>query len=106
MAAVLASRAHRRLHHSLHSLASSTSKAYTKMFRTFLSFCVFVSINIFSISGAGFTKPPLERTSFSKGRWVFSLWEGHLKIQFHKASFNSPYQRSSLNLKEGANVLS
>ena len=47
MAAVLASRAHRRLHHSL---ASSTSKAYSKMFRTFLSFCVFVSINIFSIS--------------------------------------------------------
>ena len=36
---------------------------------------------------------------------VFFLWEGHLKIQFHKASFNSPYQRSSLNLKEGANVL-
>ena len=47
MAAVLASRAHRRLHDSL---ASSTSKAYTKMFRTFVSFCVVVSINIFSIS--------------------------------------------------------
>ena len=56
--------------------------------------------------GAGFTKSPLERTSFSKGRCFFFLWEGHLKIQFHKPSFNSPYQRSSLNLKEGANVLS
>ena len=35
--------------------------------------------------GAGFTKPPLERTSFSKGRSFLFLCEGHLKIQFHKA---------------------
>ena len=38
------------------------------------------------------------------GRSFLFLWEGHLKIQFHKASFNSPYQGSSLKLKEGANV--
>ena len=57
------------------------------------------------VSGAGFTKPPLERTSFSKGRSFLFLWQIHLKFQFHKASFNSPYQRSSLKLKEGANVL-
>ena len=37
------------------------------------------------ISGAGFTKPPLERTSFNKGRLFFCLWQGHLKTQFHKA---------------------
>ena len=47
-----------------------------------------------------FTKPPLGRTSFSKGRSFLFLWE----IQFHKASFNSSYPRSSLKLKEGANV--
>ena len=55
-------------------------------------------------AGAGFKKPGLEKTSFSKGRLFLFLWEGHLKIQFHKASFNSPYQRSSLKLKEGRNV--
>ena len=54
--------------------------------------------------GAGFTKPTLERTSFSKGRLFLFLWEGHLKIQFHKASFNSPYQRPSLKFMGGANV--
>ena len=55
--------------------------------------------------GATFTKSPLERTFFSKGMSFSFLWEDHLKIQFHKASVNSPYQRSSLKLKEGANVL-
>ena len=50
-------------------------------------------------------KSPLERTSFSNGRSFLFLWEGHPKIQFKKASFNSPYQMSSLILKEGANVL-
>ena len=54
-------------------------------------------------SGASFTKP-LERTSFIKGKAFLFLWEGHLKTKFHKVSFNSPYQRSSLKLKEGANV--
>ena len=44
---ILASRAHQRLHHSL---ASSTSKAYNQMLRTFLSFCVFVQINIHSLA--------------------------------------------------------
>ena len=55
--------------------------------------------------GVGFTKPPLEKTYISKGRSLLFLLEGHLKIQFQKASFNSPYQRSSLKLKEGPNVL-
>ena len=59
----------------------------------------------FSTSDVGFTKTPLERTSFSKGKSFLFLWEGQLKNQFHKASFNSPYQRSSFKLKEGANVL-
>ena len=55
-----------------------------------------------SNSVAGFTEPPLERTAFSKGRSFFSfLWEGRVKVKFHKAS---PYQRS-LKLKEGANVV-
>ena len=54
-------------------------------------------------SGAGFTKPPLKWASFSKGR-IFFLQEGHLKMQFRKSSFNSPYQKSSLKL-EGANAL-
>ena len=34
--------------------------------------------------GVSFTKPPLERTFFSKGRSFLFLWEGHHKIQFHK----------------------
>ena len=42
------------------------------------------------IPGASFTKPPLKRTSFSKGKLFLFLWEGNLKILFHKASFNSP----------------
>ena len=53
---------------------------------------------------AAFMKPPLESTSFSKERSNLFLWEGHLKFQFHKVSFNSRYQRSSLKFKEGANV--
>ena len=52
-------------------------------------------------SGPSFTKPPLQRTSLSKGRRYFFLWKGHLKFQFHKASFNPPFQRTSFNLKEG-----
>ena len=63
-----------------------------------------VLLGALSIPEAGFTKPLLERTSFCKGGLFFFLWEGHLKIQFHKASFNSPFQMSSLKLKEGANV--
>ena len=62
-------------------------------------------IQNFGFLGQGFRKPPLERTCFSKGRSFLFFCEGHIKIQFHKASFNSPYHRSSLEVKEGANVL-
>ena len=58
----------------------------------------------FAAPGAHFTKHPLERTSFNKGRSFLFLCESKLKIQFHKASFKSPSQRSSLKLKVKANV--
>ena len=51
-----------------------------------------------TILGTGWKGPPLVKEGH------FFLYKGHLKIQFHNASFNSPYQRSYLKLKEGANV--
>ena len=47
-------------------------------------------------------KSPLERTSFSEGRSFLFLWEGHLKIQFHKAPLT--LLTKGLPGKEGANV--
>ena len=59
---------------------------------------------VIKVLGLVSRKPPLEGTSFSKGRSFLFLWKGHLKIQFHKASFISPFQRSSLKLKEGVKM--
>ena len=52
--------------------------------------------------GDGFTKSSFQRTSLSKRRLFFFLWEGHLKFYFHKASFNAAFERSSLKPKEGS----
>ena len=84
---------------------SLQNNVMTANFVICIIFIVIYLISFILDSGAGFRKPPLERTSFSKRRSFLVLWEAHLKTQFPKASFKSPYQRSSLKLKEGANVL-
>ena len=61
-----------------------TSKIFSTMKKT---------MQTVATSVADFTKPSVERTLFSKGRSFLFLWEGHLKIEFLKTSFNFFYQR-------------
>ena len=54
----------------------------------------------FTVSTRGwFHEASFGKDLFSKGRFFLFLCEGHLKIQFHKASFKSPYRRTSLFIK-------
>ena len=45
------------------------------------------------VPGTGFIKPPLQRTSLSKGRSISFLWESHLKFTFLEVSLLKVFRR-------------